>query len=154
MSYIRELRELVGHAPILMPTACVLVINEKNQILLEHRRDNDSWGYPGGCMELFEEVEETARREVWEETGLTCGKMALFALKSGEARHYFYPNGDEVSIIEAVYLCRDFTGTLKAQENEVTELQFFGYSRLPENLSPMNRDVIDEYYQKSGSLFE
>lgn len=147
MSYIRELRKLVGHAPILMPTACVLVINEKNEILLEHRRDSDSWGYPGGCMELFEEVEETARREVREETGIECGQMALFALKSGEARHYFYPNGDEVSIIEAVYVCHDFTGELKAQENEVTELGFFDYAHLPENLSRMNRDVIDAYFK-------
>ncbi len=148
MSYIRDLRNLVGHAPILMPSACVLVINEHNQILLERRRDNNIWGYPGGCVELFEDVEDTARREVLEETGIKCGGLDLFALKSGQSRHYFYPNGDEVCIIEAVYVCREFTGELKAQENEVEELGFFDYSAMPEGISPMNLDVIDEYYRK------
>lgn len=148
MSYIRDLRNLVGHAPILMPSAGVLVINRHNRILLEHRRDIDSWGYPGGCVELFEDIEDTARREVLEETGLKCGELDLFALKSGESRHYFYPNGDEVSVIEAIYVCREFTGELKAQENEVAELGFFDYSALPDNVFPMNMDVIDEYYRR------
>lgn len=48
MGYILELRKKVGHEPIIMTSACVLVINEDNQILLQHRTDNGFWSYPGG----------------------------------------------------------------------------------------------------------
>lgn len=34
-------------------------------------------------MELGETVEDTARREVWEETGLRLGAMSLYAIYSG-----------------------------------------------------------------------
>ena len=146
MGYIMDLRKIVGHRPLLMPASSVLVTNDRNQILLQHRRDNGYWGYPGGSTELFEDMEDTARREVLEETGILCGPLEFFALKSGESRHYFYPNGDEISGVEAVYVCREFTGELKAQESEVTELGFFDYDNMPENVSPMNIDVIDEYF--------
>ena len=46
-----------------------------------------------------------------------------------------------------MYICREFTGELKAQESEVTELGFFDYDNMPENVSPMNIDVIDEYFK-------
>lgn len=147
MSYIRDLRRLVGHAPIIMTAAGVLVINACGQILLEHRRDNGFWGYPGGCNELFEDMEDTARREVREETGLLCGRLELFVLKSGESRHYFYPNGDEVSAVEAVYVCREFTGELTPQESEVTEVGFFDASALPTPIGPFNQDVIHAYFE-------
>lgn len=147
MGYIMDLRRIVGHRPLLMPASSVLVINDRNQILLQHRRDNGYWGYPGGSTELFEDMEDTARREVLEETGILCGSLDFFTLKSGESRHFFYPNGDEVSVVEAVYVCREFTGELKAQESEVTELGFFDYNNMPENVSPMNIDVIDEYFR-------
>ncbi len=146
MSYIMDLRKIVGSRPLIMAGASVLVINERNQILLQRRRDNGYWGYPGGSNELFEDMEDTARREVLEETGILCGPLEFFALKSGESRHYFYPNGDEISGVEAVYVCREFTGELKAQESEVTELGFFDYYNLPQNISPINIDVIDEYF--------
>lgn len=148
MSYIMDLRKIVGRRPLLMPASSVLVINDRNQILLQHRKDNGYWGYPGGSTELFEDMEDTARREVLEETGILCGSLEFFTLKSGESRHFFYPNGDEVSVVEAIYVCREFTGKLKAQKSEVTELGFFDYNDMPKNVSPFNIDVIDEYYSK------
>ncbi|WP_394218731.1 hypothetical protein [Halobacillus trueperi] len=47
MDYIRHLRSMVGHENVLMVVAGALVINEKNQLLLQLRPDSESWGYPG-----------------------------------------------------------------------------------------------------------
>ncbi len=54
MGYILELRKQVGHRPLIMTCAGVLLLNEKRELLLQKRADNGLWGYPGGSMELGE----------------------------------------------------------------------------------------------------
>lgn len=144
MGYILDLRKTVGHRPIIMACAGVLLLNDKNEILLQKRADNGLWGYPGGSMELKDTFESCARREVLEETGLVCGKMEHFMNVSGEEEHYIYPNGDEIYAAEEVFLCRDFSGTYKLQEEEVTELRYFALDQLPpkEEINPNNYPAI------------
>ena len=69
MSYLSELRKIVGHRPLLSAGATVLVIKD-GKILLNLRSDTETWGVPGGALELGESLEETAYRELKEETGL------------------------------------------------------------------------------------
>ena len=84
MGYILELRKQVGHRPLIMTCAGVLLLNEKRELLLQKRADNGLWGYPGGSMELGDSFEDCARREVQEETGLICGNLEHFMNVSGE----------------------------------------------------------------------
>lgn len=134
--YIMELRKIVGHRSLLQVGASVIVENEKGEILLQKRADNHCWGYAGGSVDLDEVVEEAARRELFEESGLIAQEMELFGVFSGKDTHYVYPNGDEVSNVDIVYICKKYDGTLKCQENEVEELRFFSADALPEPLSP------------------
>jgi len=140
--YIMDLRKLVGHRPLLQVGASVIVENERGEVLLEKRTDNHCWGYPGGSVELDEVVEEAARRELYEETGLIAGDMTLFGVFSGKDTHYVYPNGDEVSNVDIVYLCKDYSGALRAQADEVESLRFFPADALPEDLSPPIRTPL------------
>ena len=87
-------------------------------------------------------VEDAARRELFEETGLIAGEMELFGVFSGKNTHHVYPNGDEVSNVDIVYLCKAYSGTLKCQEEEVEELRFFPADALPENISPPIRPAL------------
>ena len=141
-SYILDLRKIVGHRPLLQVGASVIVENEKGEVLLQKRADNHCWGYAGGSVELDEVVEEAARRELYEETGLVAGKMTLFGVFSGKETHYIYPNGDEVSNVDIVFLCKEYSGSLICQESEVEELRFFAAADLPENLSPPIRKTL------------
>lgn len=93
MDYIGELRKLIGTRPIIMVGANVILINAQGDILLHHRRDRDWWGLPGGAMELGESLEENAKREVYEEVGLTCGQLELFNIYSGADLYHQYPDG-------------------------------------------------------------
>lgn len=147
MGYILDLRKTVGHRPLIMACAGVLLVNEHNQILLQKRADNGLWGYPGGSMELADTFESCARREVSEETGLVCGELEHFMNVSGEAVHYIYPNGDEIYAAEEVFLCRDFSGEIRLQEEEVTELSFFDLGQLPpkEQINPNNYPALDAF---------
>ena len=71
-----------------------------------------------------------------EETGLTAEELTLFGVFSGPDTHYIYPNGDEVSNVDIVFVCRRYTGVPVGQPEEVEELRFFPPDALPENLSP------------------
>ena len=142
MGYIMDLRRRVGRAPLIMTSACVLIVDDQNRLLLQKRADNGLWAYPGGSMEPGETFENCARREALEETGLRCGELRYFAHMSGEGMHYTYPNGDEVYIAEIVFLCRDYSGELRVQESEATEQRFFALDALPEPLFDINRAVI------------
>ncbi len=143
--YIKSLRKLVGHMPILQCGASVILENEKGEILLQLRKDNECWGYPGGSVELDEVVEDAAKRELFEETGLIANNLEFFGIFSGKDYHYIYPNGDEVSNIDHVYICKDYSGELKNQVSEGLELRFFALEDIPENLSPPIKKVIETY---------
>lgn len=153
--YIQSMRKYVGHRPILQCGASVIVENEKGEILLELRRDNGCWGYAGGAVELDERVEDAAKRELFEETGLTAETLELFGVFSGPELHYIYPNGDEVSNIDHVYICRQYDGVPKADEQEIIDVRFFSLDEIPENISPPIVSIIRQYVnerQKNNML--
>ncbi len=102
------------------------------------------WGYAGGSIEIDESVEDCARRELFEETGLIADEMELFMINSGPEVHYVYPNGDEVSNVEIIYLCKKYHGELQKQDEELDDLKFFDIDDIPE-ISPPIRPVVDKY---------
>jgi len=134
--YIMGLRKIVGHRPLLQVGASTVVRDEKGRILLQKRTDNGCWGYAGGSVELDENVEAAARRELFEETGLIAQEMRLVGVFSGPELHYVYPNGDEVSNVDILFECTKWTGELVMQEDETADLRFFYPDEIPENLSP------------------
>ena len=142
MGYIANIRKKIGHDPLVIVGASVILINEKGQVLLQRRADNGLWGYHGGCAELFERVEDTARRELLEETGLTAGPMTLLGVFSGPEMDYTYPNGDRVSVTDCVFLCQSYSGEMRRQEDEVRELRWFYPDALPSEITPTNRPAL------------
>ncbi len=146
--YIMDMRKLVGHRTLIQCAASIIIENEKGQILLGKRSDNHCWGYSGGSIEIDERVEDCARRELLEEMGLTAGELELFMINSGPEVHYIYPNGDEVSNVEIIYICREWEGEPRAADGEMTDLRFFDVRDIPEEISPPIKPVIDEYIRQ------
>ena len=144
-SYIMDLRKIVGHRPLLQVGASVIVEDKEGRILLQLRSDNHCWGYAGGSVELDEDVEEAAKRELFEETGLVAKELTLFGVFSGKDTHYVYPNGDEVSNVDIVYICKDYSGDLLCQEGEVDALKFFPIDQIPDNLSKPIEKQLKQY---------
>lgn len=135
MAYIEEMRTLIGHRPLVLVGAAVLVTDARGWLLLGQRSDNLAWGIPGGALEPGETLEETARRETHEETGLEIGRLRLFRVFSGPEFFYTYPNGDQVHNVSAVFESSDFTGSL-LENSEHRLLRFFDPDHLPESISP------------------
>ena len=135
--YIRTMRKYIGHEMLQIVGASVY-IHKGGKLLLQKRKDNGCWGCHGGCVELGEIIEDAARRELFEETGLTALSLEFLGVFSGEELFYTYPNGDMVSIVDIVYLCEEFTGDLMKETNETTDLKWFDIDNIPNNISPPN----------------
>lgn len=141
--YIAELRKVVGHKTVMQCGASVICVDEAGRILLGKRSDNHQWGYAGGSLELDECAEACAKRELYEEMGIRAERLELFCINSGPETHYVYPNGDEVSNVEIVFLCKSWQGEPRAMDGEIEALRFFFPNEIrPEELSPPIRGVF------------
>lgn len=147
-NYIMDLRKIVGHRTLIQVGASVIVEDKQGRILLQQRADTHEWGYAGGSVEIDESVEDTAKRELLEETGLIAEELELLGVYSGKHLHNIYPNGDEVSNVDIVYVCRKYSGTLKCQENEVDALRFFFIEEMPKNIFKPNVYAINDWIKK------
>ncbi len=147
MSYIGTLRKEVGHKPLIMPGATVLVLNRENELLMIRRSDCGEWGLPGGMMELGETTEQTARRELFEETNLEADEMELFGVFSGPELYFCYPNGDEVYNVSVVYLAHAVRGDLRLSDGEHTDFAYFARSDLPKNIGTPVKPIVKAFLQ-------
>ena len=146
--YLKDLRAKTNHMPLLLPHAVVILFNENNEILLEERADDGYFDFPGGGIDLKEEAEEAAKRELLEETGLEALELEFFKLYSGEITHYIYFYGDEIYGIDIVYTCHKYQGIMKAQVEEVKSLRFYSLDNMPEKMSKRNKQIIIDLKSK------
>ncbi len=151
--YIAEMRKLVGHKTIMQCGASIICVDSDGRILLGKRADNKKWSYSGGSLELDECVEDCAKRELFEEMGLIAEKIEFFYVNSGPEAHYVYPNGDEVSNFEIIYICKSWRGEPKLRDGEMEELRFFSCDEIDLNeISPPILPVIKAFINKSRQV--
>jgi 8-oxo-dGTP pyrophosphatase MutT (NUDIX family) len=150
MSYIKDLRKYVGHEPILTAGVGLIVFNDEYKILMQLRTDYNQWGFPGGAMELGESFEETAARELKEETNLEIDELEMLKILSGKDTYREYPNGDKLYDITAIFVIKKYHGELKINDEESKQLGWFDLDALPENITNHTRNYINKF----GNLLE
>lgn len=141
--YVRDLRELIGNRPLILVAAGVIVVDGAAEILLQRNAETGQWGIPGGALELGETLEDAARRELSEETGLVADVLELLDVHSGAEWFLEYPNGDQAYIVGATYLARDTVGEPRPDGVECSEVRYFPTTALPDDLSPYSRRLLD-----------
>jgi 8-oxo-dGTP pyrophosphatase MutT (NUDIX family) len=120
-----------------------LVYNKKGEVLFIFR--NGKWDLPKGGIEKNEEIEDTAIREVEEETGVTGLKIKH---KLQKTYHVFKRNGNyKLKITHWFEMQTDFEGTPEGQLDEGIEKVEW---KNPEQI----QEALKNSYENIKLLFE
>ena len=101
----------------------------------------DTWTLPGGKMEFKESFEETARREVREETTLEADDFELVSITNDiDEDAHFITIGLKPNILK---------GEPKITEpDEITEWKWFDINNLPSKMFPPAEKIIKNFLEK------
>ena len=136
--------------PSVTADVAVLRIVETPEIMLVQREDppfEGMWALPGGFMEMEETLEEAARRELTEETGIKAGEMIRFETYDKPGRD---PRGRTITQV-FVMIWKEPMGIPQAGSDAKT-VAWYSLSELPElafDHDLIIRDVISMI--KNGS---
>lgn len=103
-----------------MPTHIIagagIVLNDKDEVLMV-KTYNAGWVFPGGQVEVGENVIDAVKREVMEETGVDIEVGEVFCIASNTAKYPGYNGVKEVPTkIMLDFICRAKGGTPKPSE--------------------------------------
>jgi 8-oxo-dGTP diphosphatase len=116
--------------PAVTADIAVLRLDELPEILLIQRKDppfQNLWALPGGFMEIEETLEEAARRELQEETGIMAGELIRFDSYDKPGRD---PRGRTITQV-FVLVWKESMGIPEAG-SDASGLKWFALNQLPE----------------------
>lgn len=128
--YLKKIRSMVGHTPIILNSASGALLNGEGKVLLQERTDTGDWGFPGGYLEYGETYQQAVVREFKEDAGITARPVKL--LQISDDFQYEYPNGDQLQPINCFYLMAYVSGhQLSEKTNETQKLAYFDLNQPP-----------------------
>jgi 8-oxo-dGTP pyrophosphatase MutT (NUDIX family) len=116
---------------------------DRRQLLLGRRareRARDIWSLPKGTPDAGERLDQTALREVSEETGLRVRIVAPL----GEIHYWFVRDGTRYAKTVHYYLMEPVGGDLAAHDREFEEVRWIDLDEVPGlELFPSERELVE-----------
>ncbi len=140
MSRLKSILKLLFRRPLLAVT--IVPWQPDGRLILVKRRDDGTWGLPGGMVDWGETVEEAVHRELREETGLRCQKIrGVRGVFSSPERD---PRCHSIILLFEV----EVSGLARPQDHaEITMVQAFDLADLPAVLSHDHRQLLESLGQ-------
>lgn len=126
-----------------------VLVEQEGKVLLGLRKGSHgafTWGAPGGHLEFAEGVEECAKRELLEETGLravscTLGPWVENVMENGK-KHY----------ITLFVIVNQFEGEIQLLEpNKCEGWQWFSWNELPQPLFSSLASFVDLHIRENSN---
>ncbi|MBE6917544.1 MAG: NUDIX domain-containing protein [Ruminococcaceae bacterium] len=126
------------------------IITHEGRILLERRRDSDTWGLVGGGVKKWEEPIDAIVRETYEELGLRIPKERFQkkAVYGEPGRIAAYRDGSIWRMVIVVFAL-ELQGNVKLRiSSESKELRFFTKEELADiNIVITHSDIVDDWFK-------
>jgi len=122
------------------PVTATLVPMDSGIVLVKRKYEPyvGDWCLPGGFMEAREEPEESAQREVFEETGLNVEIDRLLGAHSP---------GKGINVIILFYLAKPATGLMVAGD-DASDVGAFKRDSLPANIAfELHRRMVAQFFE-------
>ncbi|MEJ5227344.1 NUDIX hydrolase [Thermodesulfovibrio sp.] len=121
--------------------------NEKLKVLLISVKNNKVWALPKGLVEKDEKPEQTALREIKEETGVD-GKIKDTI---GEVSYWFYLNDEKYFKTVKYYLVEYISGNINP-DDEVDSAKWFSPQEALERLTyGSDKEILKKALEKIGA---
>ena len=154
MSIVKFYRNDPNAPKTTMPThlGANAIITCNGKLLLEKRRDSDTWGLVGGGVKKTETGLQAIAREVYEELGLRIAtdRFKKLAVYGEPGRIAAYRVGSIWKmVIVAYYVQLDSEPELRISK-ESRELRFFTREELKNiNVVVTHKDILEQWFQNS-----
>ena len=128
------------------------IITCKGQLLLEKRRDSETWGLVGGGVKKQETAEQAITREIYEELGLRIPKEKFRKLGVyGEpGRIAAYQDGSIWRMVIVVFALELEEAPKMVISEESRELRFFTKEEIKEiEIVVTHSDIIEDWFLHS-----
>ena len=111
------------------------------------QRDGVSWTLPKGTPDGAETVEQTALREVTEETGLEVHILAPI----GAIDYFFTQDGERIHKTVHFFLMEPTGGSLEQHDHEFDDVRFFPVAEALTLLTfPTERQLVEQALAQAG----
>ena len=133
--------------PAHLGSNCIIIWDGK--LLLERRRDSDTWGLVGGGCKKWETPEQAMAREVWEELHLRIPKERFEKLKVyGEpGRIAAFKDGSTWRMVIVVYKLELDAEPVIRISSESKEARFFTKEEVKKLEIPVTHsDIVEECF--------
>ncbi len=150
-SYIGQIQSKFAPNMVIVPGVKVVVRDASGRILLIKYSGSGKWGIPEGSIELNESVIEAARREVFELTGLSVGKLKPFVFYSEPTCHTEMTEGEILQQFTMAFLTEDFSGDLLKESEEISDIGFFFINSLPD-MDTSCVETVQDLFRYEGSI--
>ena len=137
-----EFKKAIKDSPFPPVTVDIIIEIDGKIVLIERKYPPYGWALPGGFVEKGESVEEAARREALEETGLQLEHLRQFHV-------YSDPDRDQRFHTVTVVFCAQGIGTPHAA-SDARKLGIFDINRLPENIAFDHGQIITDHVSRSN----
>ena len=133
----------------IVPSVNVVVENDRGEILLIRRSDNDNWALPGGAIDLGESMTQAAVREVKEETGIDCEVTGLVGIYTDPKHIILYTSNNEARQEFSILLTARATGGVPTPSSESTQVVWSAVADAEERtMDPSMRRRLGHYVER------